>query len=159
MSAVTIITGFDALLARHILTWFARQDEGLQVHILQRTTQESARLHPTFHRFTEYQLTLAGLVLATHNAGWADERAYHSSKSISEAAAKGITARRHARAKAYLAHRDQVRLWLAKHWGKVMDMRRAGLSWRRASVMIADEHGISISHSALHNYWRQWNES
>lgn len=158
MSVVKIITGHDALAARQILTWFARQEEILQVEILRDKRIEHKRIK---HLIAQHGVTateLAALVLATERSGWRDEQAYQSSKSVSRDAARLITQRRQARAGAYQAHREQVRTWLAKHWGKVMDMRRAGLSWRLVSIMIADEHGISISHSALHQFWRRWNE-
>ena len=156
MSAIRTITGNDALTARHILTWFAKQAEEVQVQIMRRKYREFMRLKNIHPKISKPALDLAALVLAAHNSGWSDEQAYRSSKSISELAAKEISERRRAGAKAYLPHREQVRAWLAKHWGKVMDMRRAGLSWRRTAAMIADEHGIRISHTTLYTYWRHW---
>lgn len=158
MSVVKIVTGFEALTARQILTWFAMQEEGVQIEIIRCKQSEQKRV---LGRFTKHDLAsveLAALILATNSSGWADEQAYRSSKSLSADAARRITERRQARAGAYLSHREQVHIWLAKHWGKVMDMRRVGLSWRRVSVMIAVEYGINISHTALHKYWRSWNE-
>lgn len=156
MSAINSITGHDALTARHILSWFARQAEEVQIQIMRRKYREFMRLKNLHPKISKPALDLASLVLAVHDSGWSDEQAYRSSKSISEIAAKGISERRRAKAGAYLPHRGQVRAWLAKHWGKVMDMRRAGLSWRRAAAMIADEHGIRISHTTLYTYWRHW---
>ena len=158
MSAVKIITGNDALTARRILHWFAGQAEDVQIRVMRRKHHEFMRLQKQYTQFGKPALDLAALVFASQNSGWADEQAYHSSKSVCEASAKQISERRRARAKAYQPHRDQVRTWLAKHWGKVMDIRRAGLSWRRTARAIADEHGISISHTTLHSYWRRWNE-
>ncbi|MCC8195189.1 MAG: hypothetical protein LIP28_11150 [Deltaproteobacteria bacterium] len=119
---------------------------------------EHERLRGLAARHGVTETELAALVLAAERGGWSDEQAYRSSRSVTPEAAIRIAGRRIARAGAYRAHRELVRSWLAKHWGKVMDMRRAGLSWRRVSAMIADEHGISISHSALQQYWRKWNE-
>ena len=158
MSVVKIITGHDTLTARQILSWFARQEEGLQVGILKDKRIEHERLRGLIAQHGITETELAALVTAAEHNGWSDEQAYRSSKSVSPEAARRISRRRTARAGAYRAHREQVRIWLAKHWGKVMDMRRAGLSWRRVSAMIADEHGVSISHSALHKFWRKWNE-
>ena len=158
MSVVKILTGHDALAVRQILSWFARQDEGLQVAILKDKNIAHNHLRHLAEKHGVTETELAALVLTAERSGWRDEQAYRSSKSISPEAARAISKRRQSRAGAYKAHREQVRSWLAKHWGKVMDMRRAGLSWRRVSVMIADEHGISISHSSLHAFWRKWNE-
>lgn len=158
MSAIRIITGNDALTARGILSWFTRQAEEVQIEIMRRKYREFVRLQNMHLKISKSALDLAALILAAQESGWSDEQAYRGGKSISEAAAKRIAKRRRAGAKAYLAHRDQVRPWLAKYWGKVMDMRRAGLSWRRVAAMVADEHGIRISHTALHTYWRRWNE-
>ena len=158
MSALKIITGTDALTARRILSWFSRQAEEVQVKIMRRKHHEFMRLRNQQIKFSAPVLDLAALVLASQRSGWSDEQAYRSSKSINETSARGITQRRQANAKAYQSHRDQVRAWLAKHWGKVMDIRRSGLSWRRVADMLADEHGISVSHTTLHSYWRSWNE-
>lgn len=158
MSVVKIITGHDALTVRQILSWFARQEEGQQVGILKDKHIEHERLRSLIAQHGVTETELAALVTAAERNGWSDEQAYRSSKSVSPEAARRISGRRTARAGAYRAHREQVRAWLAKHWGKVMDMRRAGLSWRRVSAMVADEHGVRISHSALHKFWRKWNE-
>jgi hypothetical protein len=158
MSAVSIVTGNDALTARRILSWFAKQAEEVQVQIMRRKYGEFMRQKNIHPKISKPALDLASLVLAAHDSGWSDEHAYRSSKGLSEDSAKRISERRRAGAKAYLPHREQVRSWLAKHWGKVMDMRRAGLSWRRTAAMIADEHGIRISHTTLHAYWRHWHE-
>ena len=158
MSVVKIVTGHDALVARQILAWFARQEEGVQVGVLQRKRIEHERIYRRYLQHGVISTELAALVLAAEHSGWSDEQASRSSRSIGQEEAQSISRRRQARAGAYQAHREQVRSWLAKHWGKVMDMRRGGLSWRRVSRMIADEHGISISHTALHKFWREWNE-
>ena len=158
MSAVKIITGHDALTARRILSWFSRQAEEVQVEIIRRKHHEFMRLRSQQMKFSAPVLDLVALVLASQRSGWSDEQAYRSSKSIDEASARGITERRQASAKAYQSHREQVRAWLAKHWGKVMDIRRSGLSWRRVADMLADKHGISVSHTTLYTYWRRWNE-
>ena len=158
MSVVMIVTEHDALAARQVLLWFAKQAEEVQIRIMRRKYREFMRLKNMHPKISKPALDLAALVLAAQHSGWADERAYRSSKSVSEVAAKQISERRRARAKAYRPHRDQVRVWLAKHWGKVMDIRAAGLSWRRMARVIADEHGISISHTTLYSYWRRWNE-
>lgn len=158
MSALKIVTGNDAFIVRDILTWFARQGEDVQTSIMRRKHREFMRLQRQYPHFGKPLLELAALVLAVAESGWKDEQAYRSSKNLSEAAVKGIRQRRQARAANYQAHRDQVRVWLGKNWGKVMDMRRVGLSWRGVAAMIADEHGISISHTAIHAYWRRWNE-
>jgi len=158
MSAVKIVTGNDPLIARQILTWFARQAEEVQTNIMRRKHKEFMALLKRFPRLAKPSLELAALVLVARASGWDDEQAYRSSRTISEAAAKSITDRRKRSARAYSAHRDQVRLWLAKNWGKVMDIRRAGLSWRRVAAVIRDDHGLSVSHTTLHSYWRRWNE-
>ena len=158
MSAVKIITGNDAITARQILAWFSRQDEEVQVEIMRCKHHDFMRLRNQNLKFSSPSLDLAALVLAAQQSGWSDEQAYRSSKSISESSARGIAERRRASAKAYQSHREQVRSWLSRNWGKVMDMRRAGLSWRRVANMIADEHGITISYTAIHSYWRRWNE-
>lgn len=158
MSVVKIVTGHDALTVRQILSWFARQGEDLQVAILKDKRIAHERLLHLAEKHGVTETELAALVVAAERSGWSDEQAYRSSKSVTPEAAQRISGRRVARAGAYRAHRERVRSWLAKHWGKVMDMRRAGLSWRRVSTMIADEHGIDISHSALHQYWRKWDE-
>lgn len=157
MSMVTLITGHSPENTRLILTWFARQAIEVQVDILRRKEGEHKRLLVKHPRSGSFTLELAALIVATERSGWADEQAYRSSRSIGEDAAKRIQARRLALARQYLSHRDQVRAWLPKHWGKVMDMRRTGLSWRRVARMIEDEHGVRVSHSALFNYWRKWN--
>ena len=157
MSAVPVLSGFDGLTARQILHWFAVQAESVQLDILKSKHSEQDRLAHRFPRHSGVVAELAALLLAAHAAGWADEQAFHTSRSISETAAKRIAERRTARCGAYAAHREKVRLWLKKNWGKVMDIRRTGLSWRRVAAMLADEHGIRISHTTLHSYWRAQN--
>ena len=116
------------------------------------------RLQKQHTKINKPALDLASLILACRDSGWSDEQAYRSSKSISEVSAKRISERRRAAAQAYQPHREQVRSWLAKHWGKVMDIRRAGLSWRRVAAVLAADHGITVSHTTLHSYWRRLNE-
>ena len=158
MSAVAIVTGFDALTARQIFSWFARQAEEVQIQIMRRKHGEFMRLQKQHTKINKPALDLASLILACRDSGWSDEQAYRSSKSISEVSAKRISERRRAAAQAYQPHREQVRSWLAKHWGKVMDIRRAGLSWRRVAAVLAADHGITVSHTTLHSYWRRLNE-
>ena len=158
MSTLKTITRNDAFTVREILTWFAKQGEEVQISIMRGKHREFVRLQQAHPKLGKPLLDLAALVLAVAESGWNDEQAYRSSKSLGDAAVKGIKQRRQSRAANYLAHREQVRNWLARNWGKVMDMRRAGLSWRRVATMVADEHGISISHTAIHAYWRRWNE-
>jgi hypothetical protein len=155
MNAVAIVTGADALTSRRILSWFARQAEAVQVQIMRRKHREFMRLQGQHTKLGKAALDLAALVLACRDSGWADEQAYHSSKSISDISANRIAERRRAAAQACRPHRDQVRSWLMKHWGKVMDIRRAGLSWRRVAAVIAADHGVTVSHTTLHSYWRR----
>ena len=158
MSTLKIVTGNDAFTVRDILTWFGRQGEDVQTSIMRRKHREFMRLQQVHPKLGKPLLDLAALVLAVAESGWNDEQAYRSSKNLGDDAVRRIKHRRQARAVNHQSHRELVRTWLGKNWGKVMDMRRAGLSWRRVADMIADEHGISISHTAIHSYWRRWNE-
>lgn len=159
MSTLKVLTGNDSLTVREMLGWFSKQGEDVQTAIMRRKHLEFMSLQQQYVDYGKPLLDLAALVKAVGKCGWSDEQRYRSSKSLSEAAVRRIKQRRQSRAAHYRAHREQVRAWLAKNWGKVMDMRRAGLSWRRVAAMIYDEHGVGISHTTLHQYWRRLNAS
>lgn len=158
MEKVMELTGFNPTAARRILRWFSRQAEAVQAEVLQLKQIKHESLSQRHVEMNPGALELAALLLAAWESGVAEEKAFASSVSISERAAKNMQRRRRLKAEEYLPHRVRVRVWLGKHWGKVMDMRGAGLSWRGVSALLADEYHINISHSALYNHWRNWNE-
>lgn len=98
---------------------------------------------------------LHGLLQAIVDCGYGDEIAFKTSKGISRNAAKGISERRKQRAGVYAVPAKHNREWVIKNLGKVVEFRRAGLSWRRVTVALQAEHGIQISHSSLVKYWKE----
>ena len=135
-----------------ILKWFAMQDEITQSELL-RDKHELVKAHAHRKGIGENDvLELHCLILAARQ-GWQAEQNCKKGRAISKEDAKQISVRRKRRARDFRAHRVKVCEWLNVNFGKVVEYRRSGLSWRRVSLLIEIEHGLSISHTTVRKYY------
>ena len=133
-----------------ILKWFAMQDETTQAEIFEKK-------HQLAHAHVEYMgnkfvQELDCLIMAARQ-GWQAEHNCKKGRAISEEEARQISVRRKRRASEQRSHRAKVREWLNVHFGKVVEYRRSGLSWRLVSLLIEKEHRLSISHTTVRKYY------
>ncbi len=138
---------------RKILQWLAIQDEATLLMVMASTYTMWTQTKNAMPDEAAAKVALTALLQSAIRCGYGDEAAYRTSRSISREAAQRITARRKARAEGYRSHRQKVQIWMAKNFGKIVDLRTTGLSWRRVSMAIYVEHGIKISHNTLHKRW------
>ena len=135
-----------------ILKWFAMQDEITQSEIL-RDKHALVKAHAHEKNIGEnYVLELHCLIL-TARQGWQAEQNCKKGRVISKEDAQQISVRRKRRASEQRSHRAKVREWLNIHFGKVVEYRRSGLSWRLVSLLIEKEHRLSISHTTVRKYY------
>lgn len=156
MSVIKVITGLELAEARHALTWFAKQAEEVQVEIIEKKNNDLAKILASCPRYESCQAELAALIMAIRHLGWDDEQAFRSSKGVSVDAAQNIKRRRQAKSKEYLGRNRKINVWLRKHWGIVMELRRANLSWLAVAEFVRVEHGIKISHTTFRNFAERW---
>jgi hypothetical protein len=130
---------------RQIIKWFSRQAQSVQADILgQAFAIAGTQAFDT-------------LVDAVRTNGYRDEKAYKTSHTISENAARKMYDRRKAQGLERLSHKKKVNMWLKVNFIKLKDLRETGLSWRGISILISDEYKISISHTTLSKFWRNNN--
>jgi nitrogen fixation-related uncharacterized protein len=129
---------------RCVLLWFSRQAGPTQAEILAQAF------------LTDGAEALEALLWTIKSAGYDDEKAYKSSRTISAEASRKISDRRKARGYERLSHRAKVKAWLNVNHGKVLELRSCGLSWRRISSAVIQDYNISISHQTLKKYWREY---
>ncbi|MFI3271503.1 MAG: hypothetical protein R3Y11_05280 [Pseudomonadota bacterium] len=138
---------------RKIFQWLAIQDRETLLVVMASTYTRWTQCKDVMPNETAAKMMRTALLQSAIHCGYGDEAAYRTSRSISREAAQGITARRKARAEGYRSHRQKVQIWMAKNFGKIVDLRTTGLSWRRVSMAIYVEHGIKISHNTLYKRW------
>ncbi len=138
---------------RKILQWLAIQDRETLLAVMAFMYTRWVQCKDAMPVEAAAEMVLTALLQSAIRCGYGDEVAYRTSRSISREAAQGITARRKSRAGGYRSHRQKVQIWMAKNFGKIVDLRTTGLSWRRVSMAIYAEHGIKISHNTLCKRW------
>lgn len=136
--------------ARKAFHWFADQAVEIQLEILHKKLGYSHKREKT-----PETLVWCDFVRAIMNSGFTDEARYNMGLSITDEAAKGMTRRRAKKAARY-ASSKKCGTWLRQNWGKVVEARRAGLSWRDISTFLYTEYGVEVSHSTLLNYHRKF---
>lgn len=136
------------------LKWFARQGEDVRVQLMK------ARFY-TFHRLRRNARDIPAPIVdycaflrACRDGGWEAERRFRSSRALAETDAKRLASNRLAKAKGQ--GRARKRELIARHWGKVVELRSAGVSYRKISRFLKDEHRIEASHTFLRSLMEQW---
>ena len=135
-----------------ILKWFAMQDAITQMEIL-------AAKHQIFinklkeKKVDDKSLLELRCLIFVARQGWQAEQNCKKGKAMSENEAAQISVRRRRRAREFRAHRDKVQSWLRVNFGKMVEYRHSGLSWRRVALLIEKEHGLAVSHTTVRKYY------
>ena len=157
MNSAQILSPLSQEQAHALFVWYAGQDQETQIEIV-RQKNALFRINNKPSITDKAQLDFHCYCEAIRDGGWQAKNSYRQGRAISEEGARQISVRRKRRAINNQAHRVQVRLWLHKNWGKVLELRRADLGWGRVSRMIHSEHGIKISHTTLARYAKKFAE-
>lgn len=148
------ITGLTNEERNDIVMWFGRQAEETRVEIMM----------GRFHRFHKLKKSYASkapvldycaLILACEAYGWTAEKKYRSSTTLAPSDIAMLSQRRIARAKDY-TRSTSTQERLAVHWGKVVELRNAGLGFRRIAQFLGKELRINISHTTIWKLWEKW---
>jgi hypothetical protein len=127
---------------KKIIQWLSKQAQTTQAEILGQAFG------------IDGSQALDTLISAIRVNGYLDEKAYKTSRTISEDAARKMYDRRKAQGLERLSHRVKVNMWMRVNYIKLKDLHETGLSWRRISTFIYDEYKISISHTTLSKFLR-----
>lgn len=147
------LTGLTSSERADVLHWLARQAEEIRVEVMM------GRFH-NFHNLQKQSdlqaplLDYCALILSCKRNGWEAERRYHSSASLAAREISGMSRRRVARAKDTLRATADERL--AVHWGKVVELKREGLGFRRIAEFLRTELRLNVSHTTIWKLWREW---
>lgn len=131
-------------IARQALRWFADQALETQLEVIQKKSKLTA---------LQAASELDEFLDAILDVGFITELRFKRGQSISKHDAQKISVHRKRRAALHVPDARKKTEWLRLNWGKVVDLRRTGLSWRKISEQLEDEYGIKISHSALVKRW------
>ena len=155
----SVINDIPQPIVEDMMLWFAKQDNTTKKTIFRKQHFLFQQEQEKGEAVSLPWLAILCLYAAIKQCGWQDEKNFRTGKMVSDKGLKAVAKRRRQRSLRYRAHRDQIRVWLKRHWGIVHELRREGLSWRGIARMILDEYGIDVSHTTLIAYWRKYHEN
>lgn len=139
-----------------VLSWLSKQAEEIRVQIM------LGRFHE-FHRLKKDNPTLAApfldycaLIRSCCNSGWRAQKKFRTSKSLGSSDLRLIKEARIKKAKEAARRVPVKREALLVHWGKVVEMKREGLSFRAISQYFEQEVGLNVSHMTIWKCWKLW---
>ncbi|MFH1913668.1 MAG: hypothetical protein ABIK45_05280 [Pseudomonadota bacterium] len=138
------------------LKWFARQGEEVRVRLMKMRFHAFHRLRKNAQETPAPIVDYCAFLKACRDGGWEAERRFHSSRALTQTDAKKLAANRLAKAKGKSQGRARKRELIVRHWGKVVELRSEGVSYRKISRYLKDEHRIEASHTFLRSLMAQW---
>ncbi len=146
----------DPALTRELLTWFASQTAQEILLVIQAKRERFHKITRQFPRLSPAEAEVAALLEVCEE--WsADVKHFASSRAMTPEALARMSRRRTARAKNLAVHHSGAKQWLNRNWGKIVELKNTGNSFRVIARCLQEECNVCISHTTIRNYWLQWN--
>ena len=146
---------FDPALTRELLKWLASQTTEEILLIVQEKRDRSHKVSGRFPRLLPAAAELLAL-LETCEEWSTDTKHFASSRAMPPEALARLSRRRAARARSLAARHTGTKQWLARNWGKIVELKKSGSSFRVIARCLQEECHVHISHATIRNYWIQW---
>ena len=149
------LTRFDIAFSRELLLWFANLPPLERTDVMAMKHRRFLEIRKRFPRLSPQEMDLAAL-LEICEARSSEEKAFASSRALTPEALARIARRRQAWAKSLSVRHSAAKSWLARNWGRVVNLRDSGASFRVIASSLAAGDRVRISHTTINHYWRLW---
>ena len=157
MTTSSLLARFDVAYSRELLRWFAGLPPAERVLLMAEKHRRFVELRQRYPKLPPNEADMLALLEICE--AWTKEiKAFASSRALSPEALARIARRRQSWAKSLGGRHSGVKGWLVRNWGKIVDLRKTGASFRVIARVIAEEYHVSISYGTIRNYWILWEE-
>ncbi len=139
-----------------VLRWFARQAEEVRIELMKARFYQFHKLRKRCRNLQAPLVDYCAFLRACRDGGWEAERRFRSSRSLVDTDTQRLARNRLAKAKAKGVVRVQKRELIARHWGKIVELHSAGVSYRKIATYLRDEHRCNVSHTLLRSLIVNW---
>lgn len=155
MSRGSPLARFDVAFSRELLRWFADLPMPERLEVMTAKHRRFQDIRRRFPRLPPQEADMAALLEVCEQ--WSLEaEAFASSRALPPDALARLGRRRQAWARSLSGRHSAVKSWLSRNWGKVVDLKNTGASFRVIARCLEEENHVRISHATLWHYWRQW---
>lgn len=154
------ITGLSAVERQEAIRWYARQSEEFRVMLMKARFRIFHSLKASKADRSYPLLEYAALCIALKNEGYLTEKKYRSKKVLTFRETEKVEERRLLNAKAIASKKGRgiVATQLARKWGVVVSLRRAGNSLQTICDHLQKHHKLKVSRQYLHEKIAQWGQ-
>lgn len=153
---ITITTGLNFDQRSHTLRWLAKQAETIRIEIMMGRFKTFHSLRKRHKDIQAPMLDYCALLKACQQHGCQADTSFRTSKQLSPKEIHGIHRRRKLIAQDMVRRKKITRDKLATNWGKVVELRSEGVSFRGIANFFKDQLNVNVSHMTIWSYWQKW---